>query len=87
MELSARLCRLLPTGRKNGLQFVTLKIPNSPVEKGFEYVETGRGDGSNELAPPVAKSCSGRGNILWRTCEYLVATAERPALLDLLLMQ
>ena len=54
----------------------------STVEKGFESVETGREDNCDELAPPVAKSCSERGNILWRTCEYLVAAAERLALFD-----
>ena len=52
------------------------------VEKGFESVETGREDGCHELAPPVAKSCCERGNILWRTCEYLVTVAERSALFD-----
>ena len=32
----------------------------------------------NKFAPLVAISCGGRGNILWRACEYLAAAAARP---------
>ena len=42
---------------------------------------------SNELAPPVAKSCSGRGNILWQACECLAAGAKRRPFPALLLLQ
>ena len=37
--------------------------------------------GCVRLAPPVAKSCSGRGNILWRACEYRVAADKSIGLL------
>ena len=37
----------------------------------------------NKFAPPVRISCSGRGNILRRACEYLAAAAKRLRILFL----
>ena len=39
--------------------------------------------GCNKFAPPVRISCSGRGNILRRACEYLAAAAKRLRILFL----
>ena len=44
VELSARLCRLLPTGRKNGLQIVTQIFLNFPdclyLKKYYEFLQS-----------------------------------------------
>ena len=53
------------------------KRGNTPMEQGFIRGVTGRETGGNELAPPVANSCGGRGKFLRRTCECLAAVAKR----------
>ena len=50
---------------------------NTPRVQGFTREVTGKETGGNELAPPVANSCGGRGKFLRRTCEYLAAAAKR----------
>ena len=45
--------------------------------QGFTREVTGKETGGNELAPPVANCCGGRGNILRRTCKCLAAAAKR----------
>ena len=53
------------------------KRGNTPRVQGFTREVTGKETGGNELAPPVANCCGGRGNILWRSCECLVAFVKR----------
>ena len=55
---------------------------NTPRVQGFIREVTGKETGGNELAPPVANSCGGRGKFLRRTCEYLAAAAKRLKPLD-----
>ena len=50
---------------------------NPPRVQGFTREVTGKETGGNELAPPVANCCGGRGNILRRACECLAAAAKR----------
>ena len=48
-----------------------------PREQGFRRDVTGSERQGNQFAPPVANCCGGRGNILWRACEFLAAAAKR----------
>ena len=46
------------------------------MEKGLDLIETGSEAYGNKFAPPVRNVCSGRGKILWRTCESFAAAAK-----------
>ena len=54
---------------------------NTPRVQGFTREVTGRETRGNELAPPVANCCGGRGKLLRRTCECLAAAVKRLKLL------
>jgi hypothetical protein len=62
----------------SSLKFYTRgKRGKSPREQGFRRDVTGSERQGNQFAPPVANCCGGRGNILWRACEFLAAAAKR----------
>ena len=65
--------------RKGDVQnlYIGEKGGNTPRVQGFTREVTGKETGGNELAPPVAKSCGGRGKFLRRTWQYLAAAAKR----------
>ena len=65
--------------------YLGVKGEKSREEQGKLRGRKGIDTACNKFAPPVRISCSGRGNILRRACEYLAAAAKRLPSTELLL--